>query len=62
MVARLAADNSDAATLQSKTLYVRIAAVTTSSIILEWEQAGDVRNIRWPSRRRAIPPAAPGSP
>lgn len=41
-LAALAADNSDAATLQSKTLYVRIAAVTTSSIILEWEQAGDV--------------------
>lgn len=41
-VVALAADNSDAATLQSKTLYVRIAAVTTSSIILEWEQAGDV--------------------
>ena len=41
-LAALAADNSDAATLQSKTLYVRIAAVTTSSIILEGEQAGDV--------------------
>lgn len=41
-LAALAADNSDAATLQSKTLYVRIAAVTTSSIILEWEPAGDV--------------------
>lgn len=39
-LAALEADNSDAATLQASTLYVKVVAATTSSIILEWEQAG----------------------
>lgn len=32
-------DNSDAASLQTSTLYVKVVAETTSSIIIEWEQA-----------------------